>query len=133
MLILIEIINIIAMKLDFLLPGEKIIYKGANDNLILTNFRVRYHDPRFAKKGTTSITLDKISAVQMVYKTYPIYLIIPILTLLLARFISRFIEVDFMSIMIILFVSIILFIITRKLLIVITSDGGTKIEFFLKY
>ncbi len=59
-----------------LLAGEKVVMSSLNDELVLTNFRVKYESQSGGGSAYKSIPLHKVSACALTTQTHPIYLII---------------------------------------------------------
>lgn len=99
-----------------LLENENIITESANKQVMLTSYRIRFRDSISKKSNFTSIMLDKISSIGVTYQSNVWLLIIGILT------IPIFVGV----------ILIILFFISRKHVVSISSDGGSSIVFETK-
>jgi len=122
------------MDNKYLLDNERVILQSDDDIVSFTNFRLRYTASEFGKAHIASILLEKISLVEVHYRTKTIYLILTLFAIvgvLIA-------EIDNMSgglseagiVLGVLF--IILYLTSRKHVVTILSDGGGKINFHTK-
>lgn len=71
------------MRTDQLLPGESILSYSDNGLLTLTTHRVRYMNRGWGRANFISIFLEKISPVQITYRSYPVLLSIGIFLILI--------------------------------------------------
>ncbi|MCB0284699.1 MAG: hypothetical protein KDF60_19105 [Calditrichaeota bacterium] len=95
------------------LENEKLILQSDNRQIMLTNFRLRYHKNTSRNSDFNSIMLDKISSVELTYESKLWMLIIGIITIPI----------------VIGVIMIIVFFITKKHVVYITPDGGKPIVF----
>ena len=59
-----------------LLNGETIILSSENDELLLTNYRVKYEVVSHSRSAYKSVPIKKISACSLSTRSYPIFLVI---------------------------------------------------------
>lgn len=57
------------MDTKYLLPNEEIITKSEKNIVTLTNYRIRYSDIEFGKAHIVSILLEKVSSVEVHYRS----------------------------------------------------------------
>lgn len=105
------------MDSKYLLENEELITQSDNNELTLTTLRIRHQTSAFGKANVSSIMLEKISSVEIKYKSKLWFLIIGIIT----------------TPVIIGIILIILYYSSRKHCIVITSDAGTSINVETKW
>jgi len=110
-----------------MLIGEKLITRSKDGKLTLTNYRIRFDDlGDYGSKEFVSIMLEKISSIRIYKKSKPLYLILGILIML--SFFSGFYGRDLKFAPIIIGGVLILFyLLTRKHIVSIASDGGDAI------
>lgn len=123
------------MDTSELIDNESVITQ-LNDNLVtLTNFRIRYNDSAWGETHVVSIMLEKISAIEVRYDSFPSLLILGFLMIFtsIGFMAAEVIPQNLMLFLIILgLIPCIIFFLTRKYAIVISSDGGAKISFRAK-
>lgn len=117
------------MDTNYLLKNEAEIVSSSNKQVTLTTHRIIYDDKQFGKSKYTSIMLEKISSVEVHYRSWPLILILGILAIA-AGLVFAGQEEEQASLLaggIGLFFCI-LYLLSRKHFITITSDGNTKID-----
>lgn len=116
-----------------LIDGEQNVLTSKNGTVTLTNYRIRYQSLGSGKKNVVSILLEKISAIEVRYKSYPMLLFIGILSGAVGILSGLNNQGDIMSTGVLLsIVLIILFLLTRKHIIAISSDSGVSIDVLLE-
>ncbi len=118
------------MESKYLLENEAIISQSKNALFVLTNYRVRHKIKNAGNESLCSIFLEKISAIETQYKSYPILLVLGIFLGCIGAY---FLMERGMDLGQIGFVAggllILIYLLSRKRVILITSDGGAKISF----
>lgn len=111
-----------------LLAEEKIEVTSDNKALTLTNIRVQYQIREWGKAKIVSILLKNISSVEITYKSNIVFAGIAIVVLLLTVIEGSYILYGaFISI-----VFALLFFISRRHYLIISSKGGAKINLLVK-
>ncbi|MBL4676901.1 MAG: hypothetical protein JKY70_11965 [Mucilaginibacter sp.] len=116
-----------------LLENENILTTADDNTVVLTNYRVRsVASKAWGHSQTTSIMLEKISSVQLVYLSFPVLLVLSGITGLVAiGLMSNSGESPLIFV-----IATILFIAgyfgSRRHVCSIASDGGAKIIFTIK-
>lgn len=122
------------MDNKYLLDNERVILQSDDDIVSFTNFRLRYAASEFGKAHIASILLEKISLVEVYYRSKTIYLILALFAIvgvLIAEINRASGEFSKAGVVIgVLF--IILYLTSRKHVVTILSDGGGKINFHTK-
>ncbi|MFT5820561.1 MAG: hypothetical protein ACI8ZM_001804 [Crocinitomix sp.] len=118
------------MESKYLLENEAVISQTKNSSIVLTNIRVHHTIKGTGNVNVSSIFLEKISATQIQYKSYPVLLLLLVFCGCAGIYFmtERGIEIaqfGFGSAGL-LFV---IYLFTLKRVIQITSDGGVKISF----
>lgn len=67
------------MDSKYLFEGESIITQSKDSKVVLTNYRLRYQESSASNARVISIMLEKISSIEVHYKSYPVYIILGIL------------------------------------------------------
>ncbi|NOQ75737.1 MAG: hypothetical protein GQ574_27265 [Crocinitomix sp.] len=118
------------MESKYLLENETIISQSKNASIVLTNIRVLHTIKGTGNINVHSIFLEKISATQIQYKSYPILLLLLVFCGCAGIY---FIVEKGMEMAQLGFGAAGLFFLTYfltlKRVMLITSDGGTKISF----
>ena len=120
-----------------LFEGESIITTSKNGEIVLTNRRVRKLTKKRGSAELTSIFLEKISSIEVNYKSYWLFLLLGILLLTFAAFTAVMVvfhnssHVPPEALLAALFgIGFVLsYIFSRKHVVTISSDGGAKIVF----
>lgn len=120
------------MQSKYLFNDEIIINQMRNAAVVLTNYRIRYSRKGLSTAHTLSILLEKISSIEVHYKSYPLMLVLGMLLALGSTLISgpnKDLSILGYGIggLLILF-----FFITQKHVITVESDGGAKMNFRTK-
>ena len=105
-----------------LIPGENVVMSSTGDVLTLTTRRVRYNSVQWGQTALTSITLDSIASCGLVTLSYPILLIISLLTRVGA------IVAENLAILIVSVILVVAYYFTRRAVIFISSSGGDHIH-----
>lgn len=108
-----------------LLPEEQIVISSGNDELVLTNKRLRYDSKEFGKSNFLSMTLSSVASCGLVTKSQPILLLISIILAALAISIGDG-EATATGLAISVLFTLIYFG-TRKAVLSIASTGGREI------
>lgn len=95
------------------IENEKLILQSDNKQIMLTNYRLRYHQTTSSNSDFNSIMLDKVSSIELTYDHKIWFLIIGIL----------------LTPVVIGIIMIIVYFITKKHVVYITPDGGQPIIF----
>ncbi len=111
-----------------LLNNEKIIKQSNNRIVTLSNIRVLYSAKKFGEAHVISILLKNISSIEIRYKSYLLLVALAIISIIVTFIsgINFFIGISFSAI------CIALFLITRKHYLIISSNGGSKIDLQIK-
>ena len=121
------------MKNTYLFDQEEIITKSKNSTVTLTNYRLRYESANSGKAHIVSIMLEKISSIEIHYKSNIIILVIGILFISTGFIMGTMNQGEpMLAGMSIGAICLFIYYIRRKHVISIASDGGTKIHFFTK-
>ncbi|MDN5203714.1 hypothetical protein QQ008_20155 [Fulvivirgaceae bacterium BMA10] len=118
------------MEDKYLLDGESIITQSGDKSITLTNYRLRFLSKYAGRDHLVSILLEKIASIEIVYKGYQLFLSIGIVSFVFGIFLGFFVEQQtFFLALVIGAISIVLYITTRRHVVTIASDGGSKINF----
>lgn len=118
------------MDNKYLLNGEQVITQLDGNVITLTNLRLRYSDSKWGKAHIVSIPLEKISSIEVHYRSKTIFVILAILAITSGLIIGANGDKEFIGIGIGTgVVLIILYLFSRKHYLTISSDGGGKIHF----
>jgi hypothetical protein len=115
-----------------LLKDELIITSTTDNIIILTNHRIRSNNSHsWGHSNTTSIMLEKVSSIQLTYKSYPILLLVAGLLALasLAIYIQQMANGEMFVPLVFTIICVIAYFSTRKHVCVVASDGGARIIF----
>lgn len=118
------------MKTKHLLDNEEILTQSTDKTVTLTNYRIRYKESELKKARIASIMLEKISAIEIDYKSKPFFLLLSILCFIGVAFLLSFPYPNTILafvIIIIGFLLLIYYLSTRKYVISIVSDSGVAI------
>jgi len=107
-----------------LFPNENKVLSSDDDGLILTNQRIYMKDKVWGQSYIISIFLEDISSMEVMYKSYIIFIILGAATILFSLYVE---ENQWAALSLIFFL---LWWFTRKHTITIKSDGGSPL--FLK-
>ncbi|MBI3134034.1 MAG: hypothetical protein HYZ14_05095 [Bacteroidetes bacterium] len=123
------------MKKEHLVENEELITQSDDQLICLTTKRIRYTSKSWGKSYLVSIHLEKISSIEVRYKSWVIILLIGILL----GAASLFVSMQFYSgedIMVaglgLSFLCILTYFMTRKHVVTISSDGGASINFYTR-
>lgn len=111
-----------------LLKQEKIDVTSDNGSLILTNIRVQYQVNELGKAKITSILLKNIASIEVTYKSNLLFAVIAAIVLATSLLASSYLFYG--AIVSIIF--IVLFILSRRHYLVISSKGGAKVNLLVK-
>ncbi|HEY1045227.1 MAG TPA: hypothetical protein VGF79_02235 [Bacteroidia bacterium] len=117
------------MDTNQLLKNEAEIVSSSNQQVTLTTHRIIYDDKQIGKSKYTSIMLEKISSIEVHYRSWPQILILGIIAIA-AGLVFAGQEEEQASLLcggIGLFFCV-LYLLSRKHFITISSDGGTRIN-----
>lgn len=121
------------MDSHHLLDNEQIITQSDGNPVSLTNLRLRYNDTQWGKAHIISFLLEKVSSVEIHYRSKTFLLIIAILAIAGGLIAGANGDEEFIGIGLgagLLF--IILYFVSRRLYLTISSDSGDKIHFHIK-
>ncbi len=118
------------MESIYLLENEAIISQSKSARFVLTNYRVRHKIKSAGNESLCSIFLEKISAIETQYKSYPILLVLGVLFGCIGAYflMERGMELGQIG-FVVGGLLILIYLLSRKHIILITSDGGAKISF----
>lgn len=122
------------MDTQLLLSGEEILTESNDKTITLTNYRIRYYETRFGHASLASIHLDKLSAIEMKYKSNLLFLYLGVLAII-AGFIVAIADEHVGDLLIGIIPGIVLFVfywLTKHHVVHLSSDSGVKIEFKTK-
>lgn len=121
------------MDYKYILEGESIITQSKDRMVTLTNYRIRFQDTSSGRAHIVSIMLEKISSIEIHYKSYIFLLIIGILLAAAGLFMGVNNMGRQMTLGLVLGgLFILVYLRTRKHVVSIASDGGAKINFETK-
>ncbi len=121
------------MDNKYLFNNEHVITHSDGNVLTLTNLRLRYSVSQWGKAQYVSLLLEKISSIEMHYRSKIIFLILGILAIPGGLIAGVNGDEEFIGIGIGAgLVLIILYLFSRKHYLTISSDGGGKIHFLTK-
>lgn len=114
------------------MPGEKILSYSDKGIVTLTTHRIRYENKVWGESNIISIMLEKVSAVQVIYISYPLLWILGLIVSAVGILMMINNNNNMSQIVVTFFIAFFLIIgyfISRRHICSITSDGGTKIIF----
>lgn len=113
---------------NLLLDNEQIIKQSKNQIVTLSNIRVLYSAKKWGEAHVVSILLNNISSIEIRYKSYLVLVVLAIISAIITFVLDAnfFLGISFSSI------CIALFLITRKHYLIISSNGGAKINLQIK-
>ena len=121
------------MDNKYLLDNEQVITQSDGNVITLTNLRLRYSDSQWGKAHIISLLLEKISSIEIHYRSKTIFVILAILAIASGLIAGANGDEEFVGIGIGAgVVLIILYLISRKHYLTVSSDGGGKIHFHTK-
>ena len=116
---------------NYLLKGEELIQQSPNNVVVLTTHRVRYHATSSSDAHLVSIMLEKVSSCEVKYQSSPVLLVLGAIAIVVA--IVGFNQLGGVQISGILLTAAVVLIIayfaSRKHIVSIASDGGSRISF----
>ncbi len=120
--------------MENLIRNERIISSSDDNTISLSNYRITYHTKGSGNANLNSIMLDKISSVEMKYESSPWLLIVAIVSGVLAGYAFAVNHDDGPLFIggLISVICVILYFASRRHLVTITPDGGSKIKFYSK-
>jgi hypothetical protein len=121
------------METKHLFEGEEIITQSDDKTVTLTTHRLRYNSSSYDKAHIISIMLEKISSIEIHYKSWILFLLAGIIIIAGGLLAGANNQGEAMSAGI--FVGLILVVIyyfTRRHVVTIASDGGANINFQTK-
>ena len=121
------------MKEEHLLENEKIITQSGNYVVTLTNKRVRYDDTSAGRSHLVSILLDKVSSIEVHYKSILLLLVLGVIMIIGGVLAGMDKKGDVMTAGVMLGgLLLAIYFFTRKHVVSISSDGGANIHFKTK-
>ena len=121
------------MEEKHLLENERVITQSDGNIVTLTNLRLRYTDSEWGKAHIISIMLEKISSIEIRYKSKKIFFILAIIVALAGVVAGINGDEEFVALGVgagVVF--LIAYFLSRKHYLTIASDGGAKIRFRIK-
>lgn len=121
------------MEANQFFEGEQLITQSDDKTLTLTNQRLRYNSSNYSNAHIVSIMLNNISSIEIHYKSSVLMLIIGVLLVIGGVIMGAsdqgeaFVAGVGLGCLFVLF-----YFLTRKHVITISSDGGSKINFQTK-
>lgn len=123
------------MKKEHVFENEELITQSEDQLICLTTKRIRYTSKSWGRSYLISIHLEKISSIEMRYKSWIIILLIGILLGVASLLLSTQVY-GAQDIMVaglgLSFLCILVYFITRKHVVTISSDGGATINFYTR-
>lgn len=118
------------MDKKYLFQGETLISESDNNEITLTSHRVRYNSSSSGKGDIISIALEKISSIEIHYKSWILILLLGILFAAGGMVMGVNDRGGAMVMgLAVGGVCVLLYFLTRKHVVTISSDGGAKINF----
>jgi SNF family Na+-dependent transporter len=119
--------------MEKLMNNEHVIIKTQYDVITLTNLRLRYMENQYEKAKIVSILLEKISSIEVHYKSKITFLFVAVLIVIagLGAGIGEEFEL-LLAGLVIGAILLILYFISRRHFITISSEGGANIHFHTK-
>lgn len=120
------------MDHEHLMPDESILTYSDNGLVTLTTHRIRYANKIWGQSNHISMMLENVSAIQVVYLSYPFLWIIGVVIGLIGLLITTTEKGGGPEMFITGFLAFFLIVgyfISRRHIFSITADGGTKIIF----
>ncbi|MET4072991.1 hypothetical protein [Hymenobacter sp. UYCo722] len=118
---------------NYLLEGEELLQHSPNNVVVLTTHRIRYHAVNSSHAHLVSVMLEKVSSCEVRYQSSPLLLILGVtfgvlggISLLQSMFGGGEIGAAGLLLGVIL---LLCYVITRKHIVSIASDGGARIGF----
>ncbi len=109
-----------------LLPNEEKIMNFNNDVITLTNLRVNLTDIKWGQTYSNNIFLENISSVETKFTSSPLLIIFSLISII----VSILLKEDFLLFGIILSVVLLFaWLVTRKFVLLVSSNGGSSIAF----
>jgi hypothetical protein len=118
------------MQKEHLFPSEELITQSDDKIITLTTRRIPYKTKSWGRAHLISMNLEKISSVEVRYKSWVIILLIGVLLCIAGLYFGANNAGDLMMAGVGLgFLCVVLYFVTRKHVITISSDGGAEINF----
>jgi len=114
-----------------LMPGEEILMQSDDLTITLTNFRIRYYETQMGNASLVSMHLEKLSAIEMTYKSNLILFYLGIIAVVGGIVMGMYGRNDSMfgSGIVLGIVLMLIYWLTRKHIVSISSDSGLSINF----
>lgn len=114
-----------------LFENEELITQSTKGKVVLTNMRIRYSDEVVGRAHIVSIMLEKISSIEIHYRSWWLALLVGIIALVagVASLTGRNDGELAMILFVVGALSLIFYFTTRKHIVSVSSDGGAKINF----
>jgi hypothetical protein len=117
----------------YIFDEERLITESGDRRVTLTTHRVRYNSSSTGRGHIISIMLEKISSIEIHYKSWILILLIGILLIVGGLIMGVQDKKDIMILgLIVGGFCILIYFLTRKHIVTIASDGGAKINFQTK-
>lgn len=121
---------------NFLLPGETLLRQAPNNVVVLTTHRIRYNHAASAEARLVSIMLEKVSACEVRYHSAPALLLLGVVIAVLGGLAlvqpgSSLQAAGLLGVLLGGLLAVAYFT-TRRHIISIAADGGTRIGFETK-
>lgn len=121
------------METSSLFEGEEILLSSDDKTITLTNKRLRQNESSTGRAHITSIHLEKISSIEIHYKSWVLILILGILLAIGGSLLLTQGESELSTGAYILGgIFVLIYFITRRHLITVASGGGAKINMIAK-
>lgn len=109
-----------------LLPNEEKILNFKNDTITLTNLRINFTEPKMGQTYSSSIFLENISSVETKFTNSPTLIILSVIILTVSLLMKEDYALYGSILSGVLFIA---WMITRKFLLFVSSNGGASISF----
>lgn len=112
------------------LPGEELVTESENKLITLTNFRLRFYSSNRGSAYIVSLMLNKISSIEVHYKSLW-FLLIPSIILIVGGLLAGAQNQGDIMIagLVIGLLLALIYILSRKHIVTVSSMGGAKINF----
>jgi len=112
-----------------LLQNEELLMNSDDKSVLLTNKRVVMDSKIWGKSNKIFIFLEDISSVEVHYKSYPLLLILSVVSMIVIVFLREIPPIAGIGLALLFAVG---WLITRKHTIQINSNGGASIDIYIK-
>lgn len=122
------------MDKEYLLDGEHVVMQSDDGMVVFTNLRFRYSYSKFGKADIVGMLLEKISSVEIHYRSMTFLIMLGSILFLLGVMVGV-VEHELSYVLLGAVgggLLILLYFLSRKHFITICSDGGSKIHFYTR-